>query len=234
MGRVTALSSRGAREARTSRVHLHLLLSLSLSLVLGLGGWPATGPNPASASPQSNSVGGVALLDPTWTQDPSFVGAKLEGRVVVLPSGEASILNAPAAASTAYPSSSVLSTSVISKIEEPFGIGSDDNSKSYQDWNYWNLCGEGAVSVGLYFWPNSLAMVTGIAGDTYTEPNAGYKNVTTGGHKWYASTFWWGSNNGINGRGLIMYLAIVELPTPRIGQWSYPGIFNWQYYPGSI
>lgn len=195
---------------------------------LALGGVPR-----AVASNESNSLGGVAPLDPTWAQDPAFVTAKLQGRVVVLPSGQAATLDAPAGAPAAYPSSKVLSTSVISKIEEPFGIGADDKGKSYQDWNYWNLCGEGAVAVGLYYWPNSSAMVTGIAGDTYTEPNPGYSGLKTGGHRWYASTFWWGSNNGINGRGLIMYLAMIERPAPRLGQWQYPGIFNWQVYPGS-
>ncbi len=146
-------------------------------------------------------------------------------------SGKATVLATAPLAALAAPVSKILDTTVIKKIWEPKGSGAtDNNGKAYTDLNYWNLCAPGGVAVALYCWSASRSLVTGIAGDSYTEPNTAYQTYSSG--NWYATTFWWGSDSVSNGRGLIMYLAYVLKPTGRT--WAYGGIFDWSKLPNQV
>jgi hypothetical protein len=170
---------------------------------------------------------GVAPIDPTWRQDPAFVQAKNEGRIVISSTGQASILTKAPLVAPSIPGSYSLDVSWTNSIAEPAGVGTDDAGNGYTDKNYWNFCGAGATTVALWYWPNSKGAVLYDSG-YFTEP----KNWGSG---WYATTYW---TTRVHGRGFIMLAAEEERPTPRIppgaGTWPYPGIMDWSQAPGSL
>lgn len=195
-------------------------------------------PSAVAADPSAGSVAGPVPPEPGWSQDPAFVAAKQEGRVVVDASGRATVVATAPVTTLAAPVSKQLGTTVIKKIWEPKGTGAkDDNGLAYTDRNYWNLCGAGGAAVALYYWPESRDLVTGIAADSYTEPNSAFKTYYPAGKpelkgQWYDTTFWWGSDSESNGRGLIMYLSYYLKPTGRT--WAYRGIFDWSKLPNQV
>jgi hypothetical protein len=184
---------------------------------------------PAANAADSPANGGMSLGAPkgSLTQDPTWVAAKAAGRVVKSKSGSVSIL-AAGMSPAAVPASAYLDTSVTSRIIEPEGRNYDDHhqpSGGITDQNYWRLCGPGAVTVALWYWPTQ-SDVTGWVG-TFTEPY-GPERYTT---------YWAGSDTGGSGdtsdgyssvgRGYIMNVAMVQQPP----DYSTPGLDTFTTYP---
>ena len=162
----------------------------------------------------------------TWQQDPQFLQAKAEGRVTVDSSGRAVVL-AKAPSTPVYPEAIALDTKWSGRIQEPPKTGKDDNGRAYTDTNYAQFCGPGSASVVLYYWPDSFQAVTTKAG-TFTEP------VDLGKGR-YASTYWRAQDPTGYARGMIMYLADAEWPTPDRGMpwWPRPGVMRWSSRPST-
>ncbi len=177
----------------------------------------ATLVQPSSAAPPTgNSTGGVLPPETGSHQDQALVTAKEQGRVRVFADGRVEILaGAPA---TSYPKSALLSTSWTGSVWEPQGSGTDDAGRPYSDSNYWNFCGPGATAVTLWYWPAGYTFDTGIATQTYTEPNSAL-SIT-------ATTTWKATDGVSNGRGAIMDLAENVAP-PVTPAWAYPGVIDW-------
>ena len=127
----------------------------------------AMAPTAAAADPLSAGGASLGASKGSLTQDPTWVAAKAAGRIVRSKSGSVSIM-AAVMAPAAIPASAYLDSSVTSKIIEPEGRYNDDHQKPESDQNYWRLCGPGAVTVALWYWPTQ-SDVTGWMG-TFTEP----------------------------------------------------------------
>jgi hypothetical protein len=155
-----------------------------------------------------------------------MVAAKADGRVIVDVSGKVVILDA-VPPPTVYPAAAALNTTWSGLIQEPPTSGKDDKGKSYSDKNYGLLCGPGTAAVVLYYWPATRGTVTTKSG-TFLEP----VNVGSGR---YASTYWKAVDAGGNARGMIMYMAEVEWPTPDKGLswWPKPGLLKWTAHPST-
>jgi hypothetical protein len=132
-------------------------------------------------------------------------------------------------APAAIPASAYLDSSVTSKIIEPEGRYNDDHQKPESDQNYWRLCGPGAVTVALWYWPTQ-SDVTGWMG-TFTEPYGPPAGKFT--------TFWNGSDTGGSidtsdgyasvGRAYILNVAMDQQPP----DYSTPGLDTFTTYPQS-
>ena len=109
-------------------------------------------------------------------------------------------------------------------VVEPFGYGHDEKGNYYSNLNYWNLCGDGAMTVALWYWQQLTGYpnVTGTAGyflDPYASeavpwpakgPNVpAFKGSLVG-------TYWSGSDSvsgfTAHGRGFVMYLSMSARP----------------------
>jgi hypothetical protein len=167
-----------------------------------------------------------APTDRPWLPDPALEQAKTDGRVTLDSGGHVVILDA-APPTPAYPATAALDTRWIGLIQEPPRTGTDDKGKAYTDYNYAQFCGAGTGAVVLYYWPASRSAVTTKAG-TFAEP------VNLGANR-YASTYWKAEGAGGYARGMIMYLAEVEWPTPDRGLswWPRPGVMRWDAKPPS-
>jgi hypothetical protein len=194
--------------------------------VLASGADPTTAPSVSLPSATGRGTPTPAPTDRPWQADPVLVQAKIEGRVAIDSNGAAVILGqAPPAPS--YPAAKSLDTSWSGLIQEPPRTGKDDRGVAYTDYNYTLLCGPGAGAVVLYYWPATRGAVTTKSG-TFTEP------VNLGANR-YASTYWGAQGSGGYARGMIMWLAEVEWPTPDQGVswWSRPGVVRWTENPPS-
>ena len=177
-----------------------------------------------TATPRPTAV--PTRTDRPWSQDPSLLQAKSEGRVVLDAQGRVVILSA-APAPPIYAAARSLDTTWSGLIQEPPRAGYDDKGVSYTDLNYLLFCGAGTGAVVLYYWPASRAAVTTKAG-SFAEPvNLGTSH--------YANTYWKAEGGGGYGRGMILYLAEAEWPAPDVGLswWSKPGLMNWSAHPPS-
>ena len=198
--------------------------------VLASGADPSKAP---SVSLPSGTAGGTPTptakptpTDRPWQADPVLVQAKIEGRVAINSNGAVVILGQAPPAPT-YPAAKSLNTSWTGLIQEPPRTGKDDRGVAYTDYNYTLWCGPGTAAVVLYYWPASWSAVITKSG-TFKEP------VNVGANR-YASTYWGAESPGGYGRGMIMYLAEVEWPTPDQGLswWSQPGLMRWSDRPPS-
>ncbi|HEX7591944.1 MAG TPA: hypothetical protein VF375_08325 [Candidatus Limnocylindrales bacterium] len=164
--------------------------------------------------------------DRPWSQDPAFLEAKSEGRVSADANGRV-VISATAPVPPTYAAARSLDTSWSGLIQEPPRTGYDDNGVSYTDLNYSLFCGAGTGAVVLYYWPASKAAVTTKSGKFAEPVNLGTSH--------YSSTYWKAQDGGGYGRGMILYLAEVEWPTPDVGLswWSKPGLMNWSAHPPS-
>lgn len=155
-----------------------------------------------------------------WSPDLVLVKAKDEGRVVVDSSGNAVILDV-APAKPVYPRAAALDTRWSGLIQEPPKTGVDDKGTAYSDANYFRFCGPGTAAVVLYYWPGSHTAVTTKAG-YFVEPIQ-----LPAGH--YARTYWGSVGPAGYARGMIMYLAEYEMPTPLKGMpwWPTTGMMTW-------
>jgi hypothetical protein len=126
-----------------------------------------------------------------------------------------------------YPTSAALDTHWTGLIQEPPQKGTDDKGISYTDKNYALLCGPGAAATVLYYWQASHNLVTTKTG-TYIEP------VDLAADR-YSATYWNATDAGGYARGMIMYLADVEWPSPDKGLiwWHRAGLLNWSANPPS-
>jgi hypothetical protein len=187
---------------------------------------PSSAPPTGTRRPTARPTAVPARTDRPWSQDPSLLQAKSEGRVVVDAQGRVVILSA-APAPPIHAAARSLDTTWSGLIQEPPRTGHDDNGVSYTDLNYLLFCGAGTGAVVLYYWPASTAAVTTKAG-SFAEP----VNLGTG-H--YANTYWKAEGGDGYGRGMILYLAEVEWPAPDGGLswWSKPGLMNWSAHPPS-
>jgi hypothetical protein len=184
---------------------------------------PARGAFPTDPSFFSDS------LRPLPTQSTDWLGLKASGRVALV-DGQITVLGAavdplavPSTGVTA-PARRVLDTSWTRWIVEPPGYGSDEKGNHYSDLSYWNLCGDGAATVALWYWQQLTGHpdVTGIAGyflDPYANegvpwPTGGPTVAVSNGTR--IGTYWSGSDRvsgfTANGRGFLMYLAMAAQP----------------------
>jgi hypothetical protein len=126
-----------------------------------------------------------------------------------------------------YPTALSLNTAWSGLIQEPPRTGYDDRGVSYTDFNYSLFCGAGTGAVVLYYWPAFKTAVTTKSG-SFAEP------VNLGTSR-YANTYWNAQDSGGYARGMILYLAEVEWPTPDIGMswWLHPGVMTWTAHPPS-
>jgi len=182
---------------------------------------PSPSPSPSPTRPPTPAP---KQTDRPWSADPAFVAAKNAGRVIVDSSGKVQILSAPPAAPS-YPAAASLDTSWIRYVQEPARYGKDDKGVTYRDDNYAFLCGPATAAVILYYWPATHHTVTTLAGQ--------FKEPVNVGRNRYASTYWKAQDAGGYGRGMMMYLAVVEWPAPDKGLswWSHPGIMRWTSRP---
>jgi hypothetical protein len=130
------------------------------------------------------------------------------------------------------PQMRMLDTSWTRWVVEPFGYGTDEKGNRYSDLSYWNLCGDGAMTVALWYWQQLTGApdVTGTAGyflDPYAGeavawPESGPSIAVSGGRR--LGTYWSGSHDvsgfTAHGRGFLMYLAMVSQPAT----WSSSGL----------
>ncbi|HEX7490112.1 MAG TPA: hypothetical protein VF337_00220 [Candidatus Limnocylindrales bacterium] len=188
---------------------------------------PTASPRPsATPRPTARPTAAPTRTDRPWSQGATFLQAKSDGRVTLDAKGDVAILDAAPAPAT-YAAALSLNTAWSGLIQEPPRSGYDDNGASYTDFNYSLFCGAGTGAVVLYYWPASKAAVTTKAG-TFKEPvNLGTSH--------YSSTYWKAEDGGGYARGMILYLAEVEWPTPDVGMswWLQPGIMTWSAHPPS-
>jgi hypothetical protein len=180
----------------------------------------------ATASPSRSPSPAPKPIAHPWSADPSLVAAKNQGRVTIDSSGKVVIL-ASAPPEAAYPATAALDVSWSRNIQEPPTQGKDAKGTAYVDLNYKLLCGPGAAAAVLYYWPATQKLVKTKAG-YFVEP------VNVGKNR-YARTYWTGEAASGNARGMILYLAEVEWPTPDKGQswWARPGVMRWSAHPAT-
>jgi hypothetical protein len=130
------------------------------------------------------------------------------------------------------PDARVLNTTWTRWMVEVLGVGHDENGTYYRDLSYWKLCGDGAMTVALWYWQQLTGYpnVTGTEGyflDPFVAqgaywPKPGPRVATRGRTK--LGTYWSGSDtlNGYlaTGRGFEMYLATQAQPAG----WKVPGL----------
>ncbi len=184
---------------------------------------PARGAFPTDPSFFSDS------LRPLPAQSIDWLGLKAAGRVA-LTDGRVTVLGAAVdplivpSTGLAAPAGRVLDTSWTRWIVEPPGYGSDEKGTRYSDLSYWNLCGDGAATVALWYWQHLTGHpdVTGTAGyflDPYANegvpwPARGPTVAVSNGKR--IGTYWSGSDRvsgyTAHGRGFVMYLAMAAQP----------------------
>jgi hypothetical protein len=196
--------------------------SLSAIAISALVGLALSAPAVLATDPPDGATGiGLDGADLPTGQDPNWLALKNAHRIRRLPSGEVVTLSATMVATTSYPSSYVLSSTVTKTIVEAQGNEYDDLHKAVSDSNYWNFCGEGATEVALYYWRPTN--VTGWPEGNFTEPYG--TPVTT--HHWRSSDTGTSSDtsNGYatKGRAYEMYLAEQVQPgnTGLLGEFDF-------------
>jgi hypothetical protein len=155
-------------------------------------------------------------------QDPAWLAAKEQGRVVVTNHKASMVPAGVAAVAAAYPTKAVLYTGYNSKMWEPPGRNclsngncTDSSGAQYYDRYYFNFCGPGAAAVALEGWELASNDQSG----TFTEPS-------TANH--HSTTYWTSDDGGrANGRPYIMYMAEYVKP-PSFGV---RGMVSFRTYP---
>jgi hypothetical protein len=188
-------------------------------------------PSPAPAR-------GALPTDPSDHRDPrrplpvqstDWLALKAAGRIAIVDGGVA-VLPARSdplvdpSTGLAVPDKRTLDLGWTRWVVEPFGYGHDAKGNYYSNKSYWNLCGDGAMTVALWYWQQLTGRpdVTGTAGyflDPYASeavpwPASGPNVPVSKGTR--IGTYWSGSDavSGFtaHGRGFIMYLSMSARP----------------------
>ena len=149
--------------------------------------------------------------------------AILDGQIVILPDGADPMVYQ--STGKPLPAKRMLDVNWTRWVVEPFGYGTDEKGNRFSDLSYWNLCGDGAMTVALWYWQQLTGYpnVTGTAG-YFLDPYAGE------GVPWPArgptiavangtalGTYWSGSDTvsgfTAHGRGFLMYMAMKAQPS---------------------
>jgi hypothetical protein len=190
----------------------------------------------ATASPAP--LRGALPTDPSFAQDVrrplpvqsvDWLSLKAAGRVALV-GGKIVTLGASLdplvdqSTGSPVPAKRTLDVSWTRWVVEPPGYGTDEKGNRYSNLSYWNLCGDGAMTVALWYWQQVAAGpdVTGTAGyflDPYAAeglawPKGGPAVAVSGGQR--LGTYWSGSDGvsgfTAHGRGYVMYLAMAAQP----------------------
>lgn len=178
-----------------------------------LGG--ATAPGVRAGAPCPGGIGPAECGQSQLEQDPAWLAAKEQGRVVVVNRQATLLAPGVTPAPAAYPTKSVLYTGYTGTMWEAPGSGTDSAGTSYTDNYYYKFCGPGAAAVALEGWE----LASNDASGTFTEPS-------TANH--HSTTYWTSADGGrANGRPYIMYMAMYVLP-PSFGV---RGMVTFRTYP---
>jgi hypothetical protein len=190
----------------------------------------------ATASPAPSR--GAFPTDPSFAQDVrrplpvqsvDWLSLKAAGRIALV-GGKVTVLDVgldpllDPSTGLPVPAKRTLDVSWTRWVVEPPGYGTDEKGNRYTNLSYWNLCGDGAMTVALWYWQQLAGYpnVTGTAGyflDPYAAeglawPNGGPSVAVSGGQR--LGTYWSGSDvaSGFtaHGRGFVMYLAMAAQP----------------------
>jgi hypothetical protein len=187
-------------------------------------------PPPARGAQPTDPSDHIDLRRPMPVQTVDWLMLKASGRVSIV-DGAVTVLPARAdplvnpSTGVALPEQRVLDTAWTRWVVEPFGYGNDEKGNRYSNQSYWNLCGDGAMAVTLWYWQQLTGHpnVTGTAGyfvDPYAAeavpwPARGPSIPASQGSR--VGTYWSGSDGvsgfTAHGRGFVMYLAMVAQPT---------------------
>jgi hypothetical protein len=187
-------------------------------------------PPPARGALPTDPAAHVDLRRPMPDQSIDWLTLKasarvaiLDGQVVVLPDGADPTVDQ--STGKPLPAKRMLDVSWTRWVVEPFGYGTDEKGNRFSDLSYWNLCGDGAMTVALWYWQQLTGYpnVTGTAGyflDPYAAegvpwpargPTVAVANGTALG------TYWSGSDTvsgfTAHGRGFLMYMAMKAKPS---------------------
>jgi hypothetical protein len=158
-----------------------------------------------------------------WLKDKAIGRVALvNGRTTILPAS-ANVLVSPTSR-LAVPDKALLDTSWTRWIIEVPGSGQDEKGNWFSNLSYWEFCGDGAMTVALWYWQQLTGApdVTGTAGyflDPYAAegvawPDPGPSIRFSGGEP--VGTYWSGSDDvsgfTAHGRGFEMYLAMAAHP----------------------
>ena len=149
--------------------------------------------------------------------------ALVDGRFAVLPVGSDPMVNP--STSLPVPDKALLDVTWTRWIVEVPGSGIDEKHNYFSNLSYWEFCGDGAMTVALWYWQQLTGHpdVTGTAGyflDPYAAegvswPTSGPSIATSHGTR--LGTYWSGSDTvsgfTAHGRGFEFYLAMAAQPT---------------------
>jgi hypothetical protein len=148
--------------------------------------------------------------------------ALVNGQFVTLPASVDPLVNP--STGTDVPAKWLLDTSWTRWVIEVPGSGTDEKGNHFANLNYWEFCGDGAMTVTLWYWQRLTGHpnVTGMAGyyvDPYAAegvawPTRGPTIPVSGGER--LGTYWSGSDTvsgfTAHGRGMEFYLAMKAQP----------------------
>jgi hypothetical protein len=193
-----------------------------LTLLTAAPGPKAVGPDPSRP---------MAVQSKAWLAlKATGMIALTDGKVVTLAPGSDPMVNP--STGEPIPTSKLLDVSWTKWVVEVLGVGHDEKGNYYHDLSYWELCGDGAMTVTLWYWQQLAGYpnVTGTEG-YFLDP------IVAQGAYWprrgltipfqgrtRIGTYWSGQDtmNGYlaTGRGFEMYLATAAQPPT----WQSPGL----------
>jgi len=153
--------------------------------------------------------------------------ALVDGKFTMLPAGTDPLVNP--LTGEAVPDKALMETDYSRWIVEVPGSGRDERGVYFADLNYWEFCGDGAMTAALWYWQQRVGHpdVTGMSG-TFVDPYDGEgvpwpvpgPSISVGQR---AGTTWSGTDTvsgfTAHGRGFEFYLAMAARPTG----WLSPG-----------
>jgi hypothetical protein len=186
-------------------------------------------PAPARGAQPTDPSFALDARRPLPVQSTDWLSLKAAGRIALV-GGKVVILDAHVDPLTnpstrlAVPAKRTLDVAWTRWVVEPPGYGTDEKGNRYSNLSYWNLCGDGAMTVALWYWQQLTGApdVTGTAGyflDPYAAeglawPARGPSIAVSGGQR--LGTYWSGSDGvsgfTAHGRGYVMYLAMASQP----------------------
>ncbi len=153
--------------------------------------------------------------------------ALVNGAFTVLPKGTDPLVDT--VTGSPVPDKTIMETEWARWIIEVPGTGRDEKGVSFSNNNYWEFCGDGAMTVALWYWQQRTGHpnVTGMAGqfvDPYDAEGVAWPNPGPRNSKGMTyGTYWSGSDKvsgfEAHGRGFEFYLAMAARPTG----WLSPG-----------